>query len=241
MRRKGFTLIELLVVIAIIALLVSILAPSVVHIKDIVKQLICASGMRQIGIGWANYTKTHGGMIVGGCSYRPFDWVRYEFDAAGNPTTDPAADGALYPYVGRTEVYKCTNPIYPEYPISYSVTGTLNGTLWWEVVKRCWDRLPAVTHPDQTLMLIEEDDMRGFNMGSWVIRPDAWSDFVAGNHMGGDNVVFADGRVEYWKWQDPRTLTMPYHIYGPGWPADGSVDHRRLWDGWIGLDQNLPY
>jgi prepilin-type N-terminal cleavage/methylation domain-containing protein len=47
-RHRGFTLIELLVVIAIIALLVTILMPTLTRAKDLARRAVCASNMRNI-------------------------------------------------------------------------------------------------------------------------------------------------------------------------------------------------
>lgn len=53
--QHAFTLIELLVVIAIIALLIGILLPALGAAKTSAKNLICASRMRQVALGWQIY------------------------------------------------------------------------------------------------------------------------------------------------------------------------------------------
>jgi prepilin-type N-terminal cleavage/methylation domain-containing protein len=62
-RTKGFTLIELLVVIAIIALLVSILLPSLNRVRELANRVRCGSNCKNIGTACAMYTEdaTHGG------------------------------------------------------------------------------------------------------------------------------------------------------------------------------------
>ena len=58
---KGFTLIELLVVIAIIALLVSILLPSLSKAKELAKRTVCMSNLRSIGSASHMYLSEYDG------------------------------------------------------------------------------------------------------------------------------------------------------------------------------------
>jgi prepilin-type N-terminal cleavage/methylation domain-containing protein len=58
-RTQAFTLIELLVVVAIIALLISILLPSLSRARELSKKLVCASNLKGIGTACAIYSNEH--------------------------------------------------------------------------------------------------------------------------------------------------------------------------------------
>ena len=63
MRKKAFTLIELLVVISIIALLLSILMPSLGKAKELSRRVVCASNLHQMAFGLQLYCEDNNGRV----------------------------------------------------------------------------------------------------------------------------------------------------------------------------------
>jgi prepilin-type N-terminal cleavage/methylation domain-containing protein len=68
MNRRGFTLVELLVVIGIIALLISILLPSLNRARESAKRTACLSNLRQVHASFIFYALDYNDAAPLGCS-----------------------------------------------------------------------------------------------------------------------------------------------------------------------------
>jgi prepilin-type N-terminal cleavage/methylation domain-containing protein/prepilin-type processing-associated H-X9-DG protein len=90
-RTKGFTLVELLVVIAIIALLLSILMPSLSKARESAMRIDCSSNLRQIGISAELYSQAYNNCIVNAYqdngvwwAYTLADFMKFKSPTAAN-------------------------------------------------------------------------------------------------------------------------------------------------------------
>ena len=63
-RPTGFTLIEVVVVISIVAILISLLLPSLGSAREIARQAICAANVRQIGGAYIQYANDNRGQLT---------------------------------------------------------------------------------------------------------------------------------------------------------------------------------
>ena len=264
MKRNAFTLLELLIVIAIIALLITIVSPCLRRARASASDSICKRNLSDLAAAWLAHSQLNEQNLCGGSTYRSpylgsygggvWDWV-VMFDDPGTwkkPSDDPAAIGALYPYINNSEVYRCPSHVFPAYPVSYSMPGTLNGQqvnvfgeagIWYPYRRRA-----QIRNPSETVAFLEEFDPRGYNCGSFVLEShETWSDYLAGNHDKGDNFAFTDGHVEYWKYQNDKTLQLLVDFSSEhGYHGDtklnapGSVDLDRLWNAYVDYNISLP-
>ena len=120
-RRRGFTLVELLVVIGIIALLISILLPTLNRARASAKIVACLSNMRQLGTVNAMYVNDNKNTLPegmynnkGGYSPRSVGapaWTNIAPENSGVPTYVMPSIGALFePYLGDSTadgVWRC--------------------------------------------------------------------------------------------------------------------------------------
>jgi prepilin-type N-terminal cleavage/methylation domain-containing protein/prepilin-type processing-associated H-X9-DG protein len=103
--RRGFTLIELLVVIAIIAILAAILFPVFAKARAKARQVSCLSNLKQISLGWMQYTQDYDECSVMGRT-----------GGAGTPAF--AWHLILQPYIKSTAVYVCPDDAQTGIPLA---------------------------------------------------------------------------------------------------------------------------
>jgi len=232
---SGFTLVELLVVIAIVAVMASVLLPTLARGKSQAQSTRCLSNLKQLQLGWRMYVDDNNDQLPPNISRLTFPnqanvtgaWVLGNAKLDTNTTNIQA--GILFPYIKSAEVYRCpadTSTVIGSLSRrtrSYSIelwlnVDVLNGTV--EVTANSSPfNLRKHTQmvdppPSQTWVFSDEHantiDDGIFVIGSpWAFPADPeldfWSSFPADRHGNGANLSFADGHVQHHAWRFHRT------------------------------------
>jgi len=198
--RQGFTLIELLVVIAIIALLVSILMPSLKRAKELARRTVCASNLHTIGISMQFYASDMPELPPA----KGTQYCYYWFYSPGNGFMNIgllAKSGYLSP---QSEVFICpstTSDTNGYFQNSHGVSSHINcvsdGSLLSGDKDVGWTHMRSYyrrgNNADDELIATITD------LGSKAWLADCFSHYghVSQRHGDGVNVWYGDGHVSY--------------------------------------------
>jgi prepilin-type N-terminal cleavage/methylation domain-containing protein/prepilin-type processing-associated H-X9-DG protein len=266
---RAFTLIELLVVIAIIAVLMAILMPSLQRARRQAAASRCLSNARQISIAWYGYMSENDAKLVSSNPAARDGWVHNPIDLNGNTLNDPRSNviehdeeirgieaGKLFSYVKDPGAYHC--PVDKRVSVAgsdvwrtYSIPQCLNGVPGNP--KQSISHFDKIPRPAEKYMLVEEADMREFNLGTWGLGTQEWSstpawwDPMAVWHGNSSILGYCDGHAERHVWTDKFTKermdklirqgTANYGIEAP--PAGQVTDLNYMLSHWAIQPQKL--
>ena len=125
----GFTLIELLVVIAIIALLLSIILPSLNMVKRKAAAAACLANVRQMSLAWYMYQDQNDGKIMSCSMEQDAQWIGVPRHNDGSPMS--------YSFGSGTEICRTSPPVTDENEIAGIVKGRLYDYLETPDVYHC--------------------------------------------------------------------------------------------------------
>ncbi len=193
--KQEFTLIELLVVIAIIAVLASMLLPSLNKARDKAKSISCISNMKQIGVMSGCYTTDYDGYFPG--YFYPDQLL------SGNPGIDNSKV-FMCPSVrdtnptGKVQRTYVLNGVYSPWPTFSTDEESIIGFGWSGSDSDKWFSIKQnkVRHPSYKALFVE--DFSDSSSGSYAGCME-WSGFYRLNdrnvrrmHGKSTNMLFAD-------------------------------------------------
>jgi prepilin-type N-terminal cleavage/methylation domain-containing protein/prepilin-type processing-associated H-X9-DG protein len=256
--RRGFTLIELLVVIAIIAILASLLLPSLSRAKSKAQAVACLNNLKQLQLGWIMYVDDNNDSLVpNNPPNHPVNtnsWALGDI-LYGNPDGTNISylmgqrTGSLAPYVKTHLVFKCPadrstttltdGKSYPRVR-TYSMNGFMgtraldNGGTAADVTFLRRHELAKARRSELIVFMDEHEDSLSrciFYLARDEYRQ-VWSRLPASRHANSGVMSYTDGHAEIHHWRDDRTLVPVKGLRqgGTAFVATGSRDWKYVWE-----------
>jgi prepilin-type N-terminal cleavage/methylation domain-containing protein/prepilin-type processing-associated H-X9-DG protein len=263
-RRHGFTLVEMLVVITIIAILASLLLPTLAASKAKARGIFCQNNTKQLMAGWLMYADDHTQMLpynLGGAAARnKINWaaglLNWELRRDNTNLTD-LSEAALGPYVSKvTAIYRCP---------SDTVLSSMQRAAGWNNRARSYSmnasvgdageisssgvntnnpgyvqffKLTSIPVPARIFVFLDEHP-DSISDGYFVNRSfyPEWIRLPASWHNGGAAFSYADGHTEPYVWKCASTKP-PSVPDAANLPIDVTEDPRDF--NWVIAHMSVP-
>jgi prepilin-type N-terminal cleavage/methylation domain-containing protein/prepilin-type processing-associated H-X9-DG protein len=199
--RGAFTLIELLTVIAIIAILASMLLPSLSRAREMARRTSCASNLRQLNLGIQQYTQDYDETLppaaVGtGGENKIGGWVFYsQFGTGANSARFDPSKGAIYPYVKSVQIFVCPDDSQGQ---SNGNSYAINSCALTQVGDGMSGAksLAAFDEVSKWMLLSEEDTFQKTTDDGYQLFPPPANNF-SDRHTDGSVIAFMDGHTKW--------------------------------------------